>query len=1022
MNCPSCGRENPAEASFCMACATSLAIPTEDSLALSDEFTASSGFVGRQRELAELRVALDDALSGQGRLVMLVGEPGIGKTRTAQELASHAETRGVQVLWGRCYEEEGTPPYWPWLQSLRSYLQQQAPEQLQAEMGPGAAEIAEIVPEVREKLPNLESPPALDPEQVRFRLFASVSTFLKNAAQSQSLLLVLDDLHWADQSSLLLLEFLAREIQSSPLLVLGTYRDVEVSRRHPLSETLGSLIREQRFLRVQLPGLAQQEVEQLIQRASAVSPPPGLSVTIHQRTEGNPLFVTEIVRMLPVAGLGDGQDHIISIPEGVRDAIGRRLNRLSEGCNQILTTASVAGREFDFKLLSALRDDLSETLLLGLVDEALEAHVIEELPEGRERYQFSHALIQETLSEELSTSRKVRLHARIGEALEELYGVETDDHASELAHHFVQAEAVTGTEKLVRYSLLAGERALASHAHEDALAHFERGLVARGISLTGTEAATDEEAAALLFGMARAQTAIVAGDQLVEPFAALLRAFEYYVKSGDVPLAVAAAEFPINSPAYRIPGVAEMMTRALTLVPADSHEAGRLLSRYGGVLGGGESDYEGAQQVLRRAIAIARRDGDVHLEVQTLTYAALVCGQHLRWQESADNGLRAIELATFGENPFADLISRYWTAVSALAMGDLEAARPHVLVMRDLAERRSTTRLLASNHLMVVTTMSCLEGDWKAGREYSDRGLEMSPLHPLHLGTRVLLEIETGKTAEGEVYLERLLQRMHQAEPDQRVYLRASMTIAAMARITGVPDRLAIAEAAAQTVLSEQFVIPYHAIQAKAGLALLATQKGDQSAAAEHYTYFLGQRGTMIWTLSSVDHLLGLLSQTMGNLDQAAAHFEDALAFCRKAGYRPELAWTCHDYADMLLAGSGLKSAPTDTNHRKATSLLAEALSISQELGMPPLMERVIALKDLAESPPTKAPAYPDGLTKREVEVLSLLSSGKTDREIAEALFVSVRTVGGHVSNILNKTNSANRTEAAAYATRQGLA
>ncbi len=145
----------------------------------------------------------------------------------------------------------------------------------------------------------------------------------------------------------------------------------------------------------------------------------------------------------------------------------------------------------------------------------------------------------------------------------------------------------------------------------------------------------------------------------------------------------------------------------------------------------------------------------MHLEVQTLSYAALACGQHLRWQESADNGMRAIELATFGENPFADLISRYWTAVSPLAMGDLEAARPHVLVMRDLADRRSTTRLLASNHLYVATTMSCLEGDWNAGREYSDRGLEMSHLNPQHLGTRVLLELETGRIAEGEVYLKR---------------------------------------------------------------------------------------------------------------------------------------------------------------------------------------------------------------------------------------------------------------------------
>jgi predicted ATPase len=163
-------------------------------------------FVGRQREMSELKTALEDALSGQGRLVMLAGEPGIGKTRTAQELAAHAEVLGAQVLWGWCYEEEGAPPFWPWLQPIHSYVQQRDPEQLRSEMGLGAADIAEVIPEVRDKLPGLAPSLALQPEQARFRLFDSITTFLRNAAQSQPLMLVLDDLHWADKPSLLLLQ------------------------------------------------------------------------------------------------------------------------------------------------------------------------------------------------------------------------------------------------------------------------------------------------------------------------------------------------------------------------------------------------------------------------------------------------------------------------------------------------------------------------------------------------------------------------------------------------------------------------------------------------------------------------------------------------------------------------------------------------------------------------------------------------------------------------------------------------
>jgi len=430
MLCPGCGRDNPPDAQFCNECGNNMDIPKADSLAAPEESASltSGSFVGRRQEMADLKAALEETISGLGRLLMLVGEPGIGKTRTAQELASHAETSGAQVFWGRCYEEEGTPPYWPWLQLLRSYIQQKAPEQLQAEMGSGAADITEIVPELREMLTNLETPPALEPEQAHFRLFSSIATFWKNAAQSQPLMLVLDDLHWSDQSSLLLLEFLAREIQSSPLLVLGTYRDVEVSRHHPLSQTLGSLIREQRFLRVQLSGLAEPEVAQLIQRAPIVNLPPGLSAAIHQRTEGNPLFVTEIIRMLPGEALEKGQDFFTSIPEGVRDAIGRRLNQLSEGCNQVLTTASVIGREFELRQLAPLVEDISEDRLLEVLEEALGARVIEELPQALGRYQFTHALIQETLSEELTLTRPVRMHARIAQSLEELYGDNAEYH------------------------------------------------------------------------------------------------------------------------------------------------------------------------------------------------------------------------------------------------------------------------------------------------------------------------------------------------------------------------------------------------------------------------------------------------------------------------------------------------------------------------------------------------------------------------------------------------------------------
>ena len=938
--------------------AVNLATSVEQPAASVDEAhsldsLAGGVFVGRQREMGELKAALEDALSGRGRLVMLVGEPGIGKSRTAQELATYAGLRQAQVLRGRCYEGEGAPPYWPWVQAIRAYVRDVDPEQLRSDMGAGAADIGQVVSDVRDRLPGLESPPQLEPEQARFRLFDSITAFLKSAGRRQPLVLVLDDLHWADHPSLLLLEFVARELANSRLLIIGTYRDMELSRQHPLSQTLGELTRsaEGGFTRVLLRGLGQEDVGRFIELASGVTPPTGMVEAVHRQTEGNPLFVTEVVRLLAQEGeltqekVGQRDSWSVRIPEGVREVIGRRLDRLSERCNETLTMASVVGREFTVDQLSALIEDISGERLLEVLDEALSARVIEELPTAVGRYQFTHALIQETLSGELSTTRKVRLHARIAETLEALYGEEAESHAAELAHHFAQAEAVTGTEKQVHYSLLAGERALASYAYEDALTHFERGLVGRDINLSGTEAASDEEAAALLFGLARAQSATVEVPQLVEVFATLNRAFEYYAEAGNITQSVAAAEFPIAVPTILIPGVADLLTRALTLVPADSHEAARILSRYGGVLGFAEGDYEGAQQALGRSMDIARREGDVPLEVQTLTYAATVNGNHLRWQECVDNGLRAIGLATGDENTFSELDSRYWPAMGLLYMGDLDAARPHALVLRDLAERRNIPRPLASRGFVPITYLSCLTGDWAAAREYSDRSLEAAPLYPQLLGVRVLLEHQTGESTQGEVYLERLLDVMRRGAPDQlQASTRTSMAIAAIARITGIPNRLEIAEASAKAVLSEPAVTPLFAMYAKAGLALLAAQKGDQSAAEAHYVSLLGQRSMMIATVISVDRLLGLLSQTMGELDQSAEHFEDALAFCRKAGYRPELAWTCCDYADTLRDRDG------EGDRQKAVQLLAESLAISSDLGMRPLMERVLSRREILKA------------------------------------------------------------------------
>ena len=925
--------------------------------ASSLESIAGGVFVGRQREMGDLKAALEDALSGRGRLVTLVGEPGIGKTRTAQELATYAGLRGAQVLWGRCYEEQGVPPYWPWVQAIRSYVRDREPERLRSEMGSGASDIAEIVSEVRERLPDVQLPTVLQPEQARFRLFDSITTFMKTASRTQPIVLMLDDLHWADKPSLLLLEFLARELAGARLLIVGTYRDVELSRQHPLAETLGELNRSAAggLQRVLLRGLALEDIARFIEIAAGITPPQGLVSAVHTQTEGNPLFVTEVVRLLvqekeltPDDGRSpdasgrtaptgiDSESWTIRIPEGVTEVIGRRLNRLSQRCNETLTIASVIGREFELRQLSPLIEDVSEDRLLEVLEEALAARVVEELPSAVGRYQFTHALIQETLAEELSTTRRVRLHARIAEVLEELYGADAQAHAAELAHHYGEAQTVLGTEKLVRYSLLAGERTMAIYAYEEAMAHFQRGLAAKEGEAPHSAGSMDAETAALLHGLGRTQLVMLQVDQ---GWANLTRAFDYYAEAGDIARVVDIAD---NQVTISAPGqIAPLLARALELVPPDSYEAGRLLPWYGRLLNALQGDYEGAQEALSRGLAIAQREGDVALQMQALAFSADVEVFHLHWHQAFEKALQAIELTRHTDNPLAEFFANVMAAFALAAMGeDKETLGQYVNASLAAAERLHD-RVWLPLALGVGSGHYSSWGEWQSARELSDRGLALAPRSPLVLPPRILLEYQVGDFEQGEMYLERLMDVVRAAAGPTGPG-RITWIISEVARITGTSDRFDVAEAAAEAALSSPSITPINSCAARVGLALIAVQRADAAAASEQYAALQVLQDFHIRSSNiSPDRVLGLLAQTMGNLNQAMSHFEDALAYCRKAGFRPELAWTCCDYADMLLDRNN------EGDRAKAITLLDESLAISSELGMRPLMERVLSRREI---------------------------------------------------------------------------
>ncbi|MEZ4501029.1 MAG: protein kinase [Dehalococcoidia bacterium] len=418
-------------------------------------------FVGRERELERLRAAFDEAFAGHGSVVMLVGEPGIGKTRTSLELETYARMRGGRVIWGRAHEAAGAPPYRPWVQAADTYssawgLDAVAP-QLAAE---DTAELSRIFPLLRQQ-PNYIAPPEIvDPAAGQFRLFEAYTKLVRAFASEAPLVVVLDDLHWADKPTLLLLQHVARELARLRVLIVGTYRDTELSRTHPLSEALAELNREAGFRRVNLTGLERDEVANYIRGTAGMEPSRVLVDRVFEETEGNPFFLHEVVNLMTEEGtIASNSVSDIAIPEGVREALGRRLDRLSEEANALLQYAAVAGRQFAYDTLKLVTDH-GDDALLRLIEEGLAARVIEETAQPG-RYQFTHALMQETLLDELSTTRRVRMHGEVAEVIEARYGDDAVRQAPRLARHFLESSVLNAdhARRAVRYSTLSAEQA-----------------------------------------------------------------------------------------------------------------------------------------------------------------------------------------------------------------------------------------------------------------------------------------------------------------------------------------------------------------------------------------------------------------------------------------------------------------------------------------------------------------------------------------------------------------------------------
>jgi DNA-binding CsgD family transcriptional regulator len=990
-------------------------------------------FIGREAELDRLRAMLEAARARRGGVALLVGEPGIGKTRLAEELAVYAWLRDVQVQWGRCYEGEGAPAFWPWVQIIRAVVQGREPAALLAELGPGAADIAALVPAVRARLPDLPPPPAVEPDQARFRLFDSITAFLTSAAARQPLVLILDDLHWADAPSLLLLPFLARELRAARLLVVGTCREGAAGGQRALARILADLAREPVVARFPLRGLGEPEVARFIEAVAGRPPPAPLVAAVYQQTEGNPFFVTELVRLLGAEGRlapVPGAAGPLAIPPTVRAAIGRRLDRLSAACRGVLAVAAVIGREFSLAVLApawageagAAPDDRAP--LLAALDEALAAHLVAEAPAGVGRYRFAHALIRETLYEELGSRDRARLHRRVGRALEALYGADVEPHLAELAAHFGHAALDGDAEPAIAYAARAGERAGRLLAYEEAARHYRMALAALELG----PPADERRRAALLLALGEAQAR--AGD-----FEAARASFQRagaiarrLLAGGPSPAAALLARAALGYGGPR--GTLGVVDAALigwleealaALGEADDALRARLLGRLA-VEHYHASRRERRLALSHEAVATARRAGDPAALAAALTARHDALWEPEAIQERLAVATELVRLAERVEDKELALRGHEARLLDLLELGEVAATDRALVAHARLADelRQPAGRWRAA---VFRAMRALLDGRFAEGERLAEAALALgqravgASAAQVHLVQLFWVRREAGRLAELEPAVVAMAERY-----------RATGWLAALAWLyadLGRPDeaRRALDEAAAGGLAGPPAVgywLNYAALLADVCAAL-----GDADRAARLYPLLAPYAGRLVLSITAaacrgaVDRYLGRLAGTLGRREAATRHFEAALALNAAVGARPWLAHTQHDYARLLLAGG----RPGDRG--RARALLAEAVATAEACGMTRLAEQAAPSGPLLPGRRGAAPAEtpaPAGLTAREVEVLGLLAGGHSNKEIAAALAVSVATVERHLVNIYSKIDARGRVDAAAFALRHALA
>jgi tetratricopeptide (TPR) repeat protein len=879
-------------------------------------------FVGRERELDELRGGLDAAFAGHGAFILIAGEPGIGKTSLANELGREAAMRGARVLRGANFEGGGAPAFWPWVQIVRSAHTDPASARAATE---ATGQGRQVPLELRDLLPPSSPNDGVEPDLARFRLFDAVASILRAQCAIQPLVIVLDDLQWADESSLLLLQFLGRDVADTRMMLLGMYRSDEVHRSPEIGQRIAALACDARA--VALGGLTSPEVAGFIAAATQQAVPEEVASAVHGATGGNPLFVDELVRSLRADGRLD--ESIVAsrlpLPQRVHAVIRRRTDDLSDGCRRVLAVAASIGRDFDLATVAhacAVPVDGA----LRAIDEARDAHVV--CGSGG-RFAFVHDLFREAFYEDIPPDERRRLHEAVGGALERLYAPDVELHLPELAHHFLHADP--GSEKAIRYSLRAAERAAGQLAYERAVAHCQAALEALSAAVTPDAAR-------------RCETLLVLGENLWKT-SDFDRARQVHLEAAELAEALGLPEMQgraaLGFGGHEVswdrsnnePALVQLLERALAAIgPGDTVLRAAVMARLGTALAFSAGDRVRGEALGRGAVAMARRLGDQ----QTLQFTLSCCICAVWGPDSLEERLAiGTELAQLsrdtGAPPSLSLVPHLEEA------GDLAAAR-RIAELHD-QETQGTRQYLTTTWILTVwrAMTAHTQGRFDDAERLSLQAFQLrqgasSSNAVQYFGSQLLvLRREQGRLAE-------IVDGLGGFSSDNP----SPIWRLALAWVHAELDRTAEAARAMEQLAAEDSTdIPrdMYWLMCLWLLAEIVAKLGDRRRAESLYAQLLPYRARcalvpMSFNGGSLERSLGLLAGTAGRHEEAAAHFEAALVVNQRIGARPWVAHTEHEYARLLVARGRA------TDRARAVELLHCAVEAAKALGMTALLAR----------------------------------------------------------------------------------